>query len=296
MTFPVLPVKGYNTKLAAAEWNALFDGREEDAIDGGEGGTYTPSAPIIIAGSHGLKVTGRFETTSTPAFLTGGFLTAGASQFGGDVDLNAGYDFGVAFGSGFTIAGSTVYNSGATITVNTGTTTQINSGAAWTFQNTVTVNGSSAWTWSSTASATFATGTSLTVASGAALAINGASTLTAKMTASGVGRVTQRRVAAVNADHNSYGIDDGDYFDIPTQSANHTYTINLSDAVAGDTMTFSMASSATSVGTFGVILIRAADSTQIGPSLVKNTGGIVAMTIQFDGTKWQPLIWSPYDA
>lgn len=69
--------------LQASEME-LFDAQLSKAINGDEGGVYTPSATIEIGGSHGLKMTGSFW--STGAFRVDGLadLRGGLTVVGGD--------------------------------------------------------------------------------------------------------------------------------------------------------------------------------------------------------------------
>lgn len=268
---------GVHDKLTSVE-QELIDSQLPYALDGNAGGTYAPSSVITIAGSGA-----DFTTTLT---VSGTLEVTGTTNLDGPTTSTV----------SITIDGG----SSALLELTSGATLQGDAGSilAWagtsTFTGTVAMNGIATFN----ATPVFASG--LTVSSGTAnlnttTQIGGFFNCSAVMVLQGGARVRERRVSGMNAD-TSYAVADATVVDVPTLSANRTYAISSTGAVDGDTITFTMASDATSANGFGITLQRVSDATSIGPGIVKTVGAPVWMRIIFDSTKWQPCEWGLYDA
>jgi len=104
--------------LQASEME-LFDAQLSKAINGDEGGVYTPSAAIEIGGIHGLKLTGVFWSTGSfrvdgLADLRGGLsVTGGDATFAQDVSVqgNISGDGDLAIAGTTTLHGTTISGS-----------------------------------------------------------------------------------------------------------------------------------------------------------------------------------------
>ena len=105
-------------------------------------------------------------------------------------------------------------------------------------------------------------------------------------------RVRHVPVVAVDADH-AYAIADGMEFLVPTLTTTRTYTIAETGAVDGDTMLFTMCPDSTAA-TGGLIIMRAVDSTQLGPSILKVGAAPDWMMIKRIAGRWQPWTWGGF--
>lgn len=155
--------------LQAAEMQ-LFDVAQFKSINGDDGGTWAPSARIIIGGS-GIRMTGLLEIHASAEIEVAGFLTTDAGSlstfgdaavFNGTATFNAAttfrYDFTVnnsangtfangsallfdnGVGLGVLINGSgQSFASGTLLELASGAAGQVDSGATWKFYGTATV-------------------------------------------------------------------------------------------------------------------------------------------------------------
>lgn len=232
-----------------AEWEA-FDTNISRAIDGHAGGTYSPSAPIVIGGD-GLRVTGDFTVESnasfTSALTVAGLLTANGLAVIGDALV--GNDFEVTANS--TLAATTI------------------NGALSTFGNVTFALGSTK---------TF----SVTASGSGSMSVSAPSTWNKTLTLSTKGTIVWRLNNLTDAD-TTVGVGDGDVHRIPkTTTGSRTYTLDDSDAVEGSRVIFTRVYSSSHSGAAvvsanaGALLINISD----------NSGEYLWAELIFDGTDW----------
>ncbi len=214
---------GFNEKYTSAQLNAT-DVQWPDALDGGAGGTYAPSAVIHLGGSgmdFTVPITGThldlsagLHVSAATTTLDGAFVVNGTSIFnstgqflddwrfagGGTFLFDAGSTFSVAAGGFFTVACTLADFSGATVQTDD-----------VTVANSIVINGTAIVTSTN----------KLEVNDGATLELSGGATL------------NRVKVTLNNANQNIV-VADGHSFKTPGLSSNRTYTLKRTGASDGD--------------------------------------------------------------
>lgn len=230
-------------ELLSALMNQL-DSNVEKAINGDDGGTWAPAAPIVLDGA-GLQI------DSVLSVSTGGALTieTGASVvIEGNATVRVENTVATRYIDSTTVTfedtaqlrmqeTSTIAFSGtSTCTYATGTSCTFNTGS------TLALAGSAAMTVSGTATCTFATGTTLTCNSGSTVSVAGAFTATSTSMVTLAGRRVLRRARVTVTDASqSINVGQGDLFKLPANNAApRTITLSHTGTVptAGETLTF----------------------------------------------------------
>jgi hypothetical protein len=192
-----------NDKLSSSQINAL-DIDHAAAVDGGAGGTYAPSAPIIVGGS-GMQV----PSGATWHVLSGGTLNVDS---GGVLTVAAGASMSVGCATYFTAAASIHMASGAPLfadsfTVNAATFAGPTTlGGTTTLGSTTTLAVNGTMTLGATSAATIAAGGTLTLP-GSAVLIN--DTTDIKFTVARGRYITQQLSGIVHFADNDWGIVSG---------------------------------------------------------------------------------------
>jgi hypothetical protein len=123
MHFVRVRASGFWTLLSVvdpAEFE-LLDEQLSMAINGDEGGSWAPSAPIIIGGD-GLEVTGPFEAADAVSVVVTSSLT-------------------IALGAQLTLVGNQVVSSAAIVQWSSGSFLNVSSGATFSMAGTATISG-----------------------------------------------------------------------------------------------------------------------------------------------------------
>jgi hypothetical protein len=195
---------------------ADLDSKTKRALNGDDGGTWAPTTTIVVGG-QGLEVTGVFISSECQGLeLTSGEIvvysgaqininSGGEIELTGDLKVNSGGNINVLSGgeievrSGALIdaqAGSTLSLAGA-IDIESGGILTVKTGASLGILGTATLLiGSTAF---------------LTINAGATVAIAADVTQTGKVTHSGTGGRTVKRVTTINNASASVGVGDADY-------------------------------------------------------------------------------------
>ncbi len=285
---------------ATATWNAggaaVWQSGSSATFDSGS--LVTIHCPISITGGSAAVIINaavdfypsaitHFQSGSQTTFDPGAYVTFGG---GANVAFGAGANVAWAAGSQETFDAGSLLSSHGTVSITGGSAAVIINAPVDFYPSTVAH-------FQSGSATTFDSGSALTAAPGSTTVIAGALTigptsLTGVVSPGADGRVLKRRIGGVNADV-TYSVLDGDIVQIPTLTGNHIYTISSFAAVDGDRMTFTMAADSVTLSANGITLQRT-DTSDIGPSISKQAGGFVAMTIIFNGMRWDPEIWAPY--
>lgn len=230
-----------------------FDLNISRAVDGFAGGTYAPSAAIILGGS-GLQMTGAFVangafTVNSNALFTENVTVSETLAVNSFIDLNGGLDVsGDASFHGNVALGDT---GGDNITVNG----QLACLASVTVSGTLSVNGAVtlgdaagdniivAGTLFANAPAFFNADVTLGTDAGdiltvnSSVAFNSAVELRDPTTLIGNGHIVYRVVAGADA-NTTYGINDADVIHASGLGADRVYTLSTTGATTGARITF----------------------------------------------------------
>lgn len=248
---------GYNEIFTSAQCT-LMDQNIEKALDGAAGGTYAPSAAIIIGGS-GLHVTGAFvgaACTLASVDIGSGAIVANSTSVAVTVDTT--FSFGdVSFETGLTCPTGNIVVTAGNITVTAGDLTvtagdvAITAGGLSVGGNAIvlgTFNAVGATTLGDTAATSFTTPGSGVVATGTTLNtsascvstfaglvnLSGGAALTSVLAPSGTGRIKKRVHVVTDAASNTFGINDGDIIVIPSTAAARSWTLTSTGAQEDD--------------------------------------------------------------
>ena len=247
------PALGWtNLSAVLPEEFEAFDDRQSKAIDGDGGGTYAPSAQLVIGGA-GLKVTGAFRVESIATFtndvdMSAGLVVGGACLLNADVDV----------ANALSIVGDGTFNGTAI------------------FHGAFTSDGGM--------SIVLSTGKDLDIsATGTGLVSVGAPSVWEKtITLSGDGTIAWRYNALGDADTDVF-ISDGDIHRIPqTTTGTRTYTLKNTDAIVGTMIRFTRIYASAHSGAAvvnangGALLINISD----------NSGHYLFVDLVFDGSDW----------
>ena len=282
-----------NEVLDHALMNDL-DTNMSKALNGDEGGTWAPSAEIVIGGSGlrlttllrafgGLSVQGGDLAVSQDAAIQGTLAVDGESTLTGDVTCD--HDLFVIgsleVSEELDVASAARVHASLRVYMTSQFDDDITVSGKMTSTTAQVVGNLEVGSITCTSTASFTLG--ITASGG--IAVNGDSTVTKKMVCGGQGRVVQRTVTGANAD-TSYSINDGDRVFVPpsTLTADRTYTLTHTGAVAGDIFEI-MSRDAGSK-------ISVADSVTgaLDPVGIKYISGFfTSYRYLFDGTKWVAL-------
>ncbi len=280
---------------AAADFAALDD-NVVDSVNGGGGGSYAPSNPIVIGGD-GL------ELHATHVLASDGILshTSGSKWAG------------VVIGDNFVIGGVVAFYNTATIAVAStswtwgATSVQTHhASAATTFNNTPGfANGAACtagtWNFSGSTGCVFATGTAFTCAAGSTVIVAGgfgfASTATCVFAApiaqskpttmSGTGRIIRRRIAGTDTDQ-TVDITQGDYLDASQTifTVARACAIATTGAVADDEFE-------AFIGVNGTTVLYAVTVNGVVLGGANGAGGYRSAHWRFNGSSWDLLTAIP---
>ncbi len=262
MSFALVKPGGFafGERLPSAAMNAL-DADHANAIDGVAGGTYTPSAPIIIGGS-GLQIgtlsvtgnstignaTGDTLTVEATATINGPWTFASGSApifndgptFNNTATFNAGVILGSAAADAITVNGTLTVNNDATIGSSSGDVLTINASTVFngpiSFEDDLVVTGA----------VELQNDVTLGTNASDLIDVLGRFRLGRVMefqnAGTGIGRVPFRAMTLPDSD-DTLSVGDGNIFRIPNNvTGNRTYTLSGTDAVDGDFMVIYMAS------------------------------------------------------
>lgn len=241
-----------NSVVDPAEFEAL-DANLANAIDGDAGGTYNPTAQLIIGGGYGLKVTAPFETTGTATCKNG--LT-------------------VSTAGNFSCSRPGTFSDGLTIS----TAGSLTCSRPATFSGTIALNGNTTLDAAATLTCNGDTNHN------GVNAFSGDTTFSGDLKINGSGKILIRSVTLADASA-SKGVDDGDDFRLPqTAGATRTLTIVTTNALQGARLRISRDYPGATSGTFAVAIPMASGT------VVYNMGGASSeyksLEITFDGTYW----------
>jgi len=261
------PLGVWNPGVVYATELADIDRKTVKAPNFDGGGTYAPTAPIIVGGS-GMTLTLVGASTAEGFFVTGTFdVAVGANAyFRGSTQFRDGSSAffreaatltfrdttGATFEAGSFLNVDATTNIGGDLTIagRTSITGPLD------FSNAVNVGGTASVAFYSGSDLSFAGGSSVNMAAGssfacvgdayfahaeiAALDLTGAGSLQAKQVCSGSGRVVRRYsfIASTGANSSAYGPANTDRVVVNALTADVTFTINNTDVQDGDEIVF----------------------------------------------------------
>ncbi|NUP08465.1 MAG: hypothetical protein HOW73_20640 [Polyangiaceae bacterium] len=234
------------TPLVTADEMADLDSKTERAINGDEGGTWAPTTVITIGG-QGVTITGTSILDDCQSIeLTSGFINVyngaeiriltGAKldvQSGGEVEVDSGASVVFAAGSTTTFAGAVGISGTATIGVSSGAVFGFGSGAIVNMGGDMSVTSSGSLAVNSGGAITVASGGVFALSAGASVSIGAAQTISGKVTHSGTGGRTVKRVKSVTNASDTIGVDEADIVYWTTTDGNN-YSITLATSPTPD--------------------------------------------------------------
>ncbi len=255
MSFSVAAPGGFSFgERLPSSWANTVDADHANAIDGTGGGSYNPSAPIIIGGA-GLQV-GNFTTSgdttigsdasddldvqATAVFNNGVTFAQitdvlGPSQFSGAVSLNGDSAIGNSSSDDCTVNATLDIRNGCTIGSSGSDSLTVNSSTI--FNGSIEFAGGATFTGAITFENDVTMGTNASDLIDIIGRVRIGRQLEYQNAGSGIGRVPYRAPLLLDAAGETVGVADGDVFQIPTD-ATDDYTLSTTGAVDGDRAIF----------------------------------------------------------